>query len=106
MCVCSAAGGLATTTVWGLDLGGFVLGSNANHFSSSSLGTPFLARPFVNALTGAQDIEAVAAPNGLTGTFSAVNTFFLYGAEANLRRNLFCGCNWYIDGFVGWRCWV
>lgn len=88
---------------WGLEIGGFFLGGNANRFSTSSLGTPFLARPFFNALTGAQDIEAVATPNGLTGTFTAINTFFLYGAEANLRRNLFCGCNWYIDAFAGWR---
>lgn len=88
---------------WGIDVGGFFLGGNANRFSSSSFGNPFLARPFFNALTGAQDIEAVATPNGLTGTFSAVNTFVLYGAEANLRRNLLCGCNWYIDGFIGWR---
>jgi hypothetical protein len=87
----------------GLDLGGFILGGNANRFTASSLGAPFLARPFFNALTGAQDIEAVAAPTGLAGTFSAVNTFFLYGAEANLRRNLFCGCNWFIDAFAGWR---
>ncbi|MGH7172805.1 MAG: BBP7 family outer membrane beta-barrel protein [Gemmataceae bacterium] len=88
---------------WGIDVGGFFLGSGANSYSMSSMGTPFLARPFVNSLTGAQDIEAVAAPNGLTGTFTAVNTFFLYGAEANLRRNLWCGCNWFIDGFIGWR---
>lgn len=87
----------------GLDLGGFFLGSNSNNFTASSMGFPFLARPFFNALTGAQDIEAVAAPTGLAGTFSAVNTFILYGAEANLRRNLFCGCNWFIDGFAGWR---
>jgi hypothetical protein len=88
---------------WGLDLGGFILGSGVNNYSNSSLGTPFLARPFFNAATGAQDIEAVASPNGLTGTFSARNTFLLFGAEANLRRNLFCGCNWFIDGFAGWR---
>src|SRR5262249_6651585 len=56
-----------------------------------------------NALTGLPDVEAVAAPTGLAGTFTAVNTFFLYGGEANLRRNLFCGCNWFIDGFAGWR---
>jgi hypothetical protein len=86
----------------GLDLGGFFLGGTSNSFSASSLGLPFLARPFVNALTGAQDIEAVAAP-GLAGTFTAVNTFILYGAEANLRRNVCCGCNWYIDVFAGWR---
>jgi hypothetical protein len=87
----------------GIDLGGFILGGNVNRFSDTSFGNPFLARPFFNVLTGAQSIEAVATPNGLTGTFSAVNTFFLYGAEANLRRNLLCGCNWYVDGFIGWR---
>jgi len=86
-----------------LDLGGFFLGGNANTFTASSMGVPLLARPFFNALTGTQDVEAVAAPTGLAGTFTAVNTFFLYGAEANLRRNLCCGCNWFIDGFVGWR---
>lgn len=88
---------------WGLELGGFFLGTGANNYSQTSFGEPFLARPFVNALTGAQDIEAVATPNGLAGTFSATNAFVLFGAEANLRRNLFCGCNWYVDGFAGWR---
>jgi len=87
----------------GLDIGGFFLGGNSNSFSASSMGLPFLARPFTNALTGMQDIEAVAAPSGLAGTYTAVSTFFLYGTEANLRRNLFCGCNWYIDAFAGWR---
>ena len=88
---------------WGLELGGFFLGTGANNYSQTSFGEPFLARPFVNALTGAQDIEAVATPNGLAGTFSATNAFVLFGAEANLRRNLCCGCNWFIDGFAGWR---
>lgn len=87
----------------GLDLGGFFLGGGNNSFTASSVGVPFLARPFTNALTGAQDIEAVAAPGGLAGTFTALHSFILYGAEANLRRNLLCGCNWFIDGFAGWR---
>ena len=25
------------------------------------------------------------------------------GAEANLRTNLWCNCNWYVDGFLGFR---
>ncbi|HZV04256.1 MAG TPA: BBP7 family outer membrane beta-barrel protein [Gemmataceae bacterium] len=87
----------------GLDVGGFFLGGKSNSFSATSMGVPFLARPFTNAVTGLPDIEAVAAPTGLAGTFTAVSNFFLYGAEANLRRNLFCGCNWFIDGFAGWR---
>jgi hypothetical protein len=86
----------------GLDLGGFFLGGDNRTFRASSVGVPFLGRPFFNVSTGAQDVEDVAAP-GLAGNFSAVSTFFLYGAEANLRRNLCCGCNWFIDGFIGWR---
>jgi hypothetical protein len=86
----------------GLDLGGFILGGDSRNFTASSIGSPILTRPFFNALTGLQDTELVAGP-GLAGTFHAVNTFFLYGAEANLRRNFLCGCNWYIDGFIGWR---
>ncbi len=93
----------------GLDLGGFFLGGSTNSFTASSLGVPFLARPFTTAVpfngvpTGGQSIEAVATPNGLAGTFTALNSFLLFGAEANLRRNLCCGCNWFIDGFAGWR---
>jgi hypothetical protein len=86
----------------GVDVGAFFLGGNNNNFTSTSNGVPFLGRPFTNTVTGFQDVEAVAAP-GLAGTFSAVNTFFLYGTEVNLRRNFLCGCNWFIDGFAGWR---
>jgi hypothetical protein len=87
----------------GLEVGGFVLGPQTSRFSETSTGSPFLARPFFNALTGAQDIEAVATPNGLVGTFSAMSNTFLYGAEANVRHNCFCGPNWFLDGLAGWR---
>jgi len=87
----------------GIDLGGFMLSEGVNRFSASSTGSPFLARPFTNALTGAQDIEAVATPNGLSGAFSSVNTSQLWGGQANLRSNLCCGCNWFIDGLAGFR---
>ena len=55
----------------GMEVGGFGLAQGVNSFSATSAGSPFVARPFVNALTGAQDIEAVATPNGLTGTVSS-----------------------------------
>jgi hypothetical protein len=87
----------------GIEAGGFGLSQGVSRFSAASGGSPFLARPFTNALTGAQDIEAVATPNGLSGSVSAVATSQLWGAQANLRSNLFCGCNWFIDGLVGWR---
>jgi len=87
----------------GVEAGGFGLAEGVNRFSAASGGTPFLARPFVNALTGAQDIEAVATPNGLSGSVNSVATSQLWGAQANLRSNLFCGCNWFIDGLLGWQ---
>jgi hypothetical protein len=87
----------------GIEGRGFFLGEGATSFTASSAGTPFLARPFTNALTGAQDIEAVATPNGLAGTVSTSTRTRLWGVEANLRSNLCCGCNWFIDGLVGWR---
>jgi hypothetical protein len=87
----------------GIEGGFFFLGESINNFSTSSSGTPFLGRPFFNALTGLQDVEAVAAPSGLAGTIAATNRTRLWGVEANLRRNLCCGCNWFIDGLVGWR---
>jgi hypothetical protein len=87
----------------GIDARGFFLGEGAGSFAATSAGTPFLARPFTNALTGQQDIEAVATPNGLGGTVSASTRTRLWGVEANLRSNLCCGCNWFIDGLVGWR---
>jgi hypothetical protein len=87
----------------GIDAGYFFLGQSATSFSTTSSGTPFLARPFTNALTGLQDIEAVATPNGLAGTVSASTRSRLWGVEANLRSNLLCGCNWYVDALAGWR---
>src|SRR6185437_2298682 len=73
----------------GIDVGGFFLGEGVNRFSAAS--------------NGAEDIEAVATPNGLSGAFSSVNTSQLWGGQANLRSNLCCGCNWFIDGLAGFR---
>ncbi len=98
----------------GIEAGGFWLGSQSDDFSATSFGSPLLARPFFNVLTGTQDVEFVAEPgNAATGavaaraalagtvTASARNT--LWGAEANLRANLWGGPAWDIDLVGGYR---
>jgi hypothetical protein len=57
----------------------------------------------VDATTGLQSVELVAAPGVLAGSVTASTSSQFYGAEANLRRNIFCGCDWYVDALVGFR---
>jgi hypothetical protein len=87
----------------GVELGGFFLGTRSNGFSATSFGSPLLARPFVDATTGAETVELVAAPGVLAGTINVSNRSSFWGYEANVRSNLWCGCNCYIDGLVGFR---
>jgi hypothetical protein len=107
----SARSGLrATVGYWfnedhtlGVEASGFFLGNQSPGFSITSLGSPVLARPFINAATGTETAEGVAAPGVLGGTVAVSTTSAFNGAEVNLRSNLFCGCNWYVDALLGFR---
>jgi hypothetical protein len=87
----------------GLEGGGFFLGTRTPGFSASSNGTPILARPFVDAVTGAQTVELVAGPNVLAGTISVSDRSSFWGYEANLRTNICCQCRCYTDLIAGFR---
>jgi hypothetical protein len=94
----------------GVEVGGFLLANQTNNFSVTSLGSPLLFRPFTavgttpsGQLVGVNTVELVAAPNVLGGTVSASTTSAFNSAEANLRSNLWCGCNGYIDAILGFR---
>lgn len=105
------SGGRATVGWWfnedhtlGVEAGGFFLGAASSNFSATSFGSPILGRPFQDATNGgAQTVELVAAPNVLSGTVNVRSTSAFNGAEINLRSNLCCGCNWYVDGLLGFR---
>ncbi len=99
----------------GIEVGGFFLGNKDNNFFAESLGTSFLGRPFVNAANGRQDVEITAAQlqgtiNGIpitpflvAGSIDVRNTSSFWGAGANLRSNLLCGCSYYVDALLGFR---
>jgi hypothetical protein len=87
----------------GVELSGFALATKTSGFSATSFGSPPLFRPFIDATTGTQSVEPVAVPGVLAGTVAVNTNSSFNGAEANLRTNLWCGCNGYIDGIVGFH---
>ncbi len=91
----------------GLDFGAFILGEQGKNFSATSFGNPILARPIINAATGMETTELVAGPGVLAGNVSVTTRSRLWGYEANLRSNLFCGqvcgLDYYVDGILGYR---
>jgi hypothetical protein len=87
----------------GVEASFFMLENSVSRFNAGSGGTPILARPFFNALTGAPDAEIVAFPGIATGTFSARENSTLLGAGAWLRCNVCCGDCSRVDALLGYR---
>jgi hypothetical protein len=82
----------------------FMLGSEGAGFVGSSNGSPILARPIFNTTTGRPDAELISFPGLLAGTVSAHSgSTGLLGADALLRCNLCCGCNYQLDVVGGFR---
>jgi hypothetical protein len=65
------------------------IGSNAN-------GEPVIARPFIDAATGAQSAAKVAFPGAFQGLFVASSSSHLFGAEGNFVDDV---------GTTGFFCW-
>jgi len=86
-------------------LGGefFMLATDTTHFHAASTGSPILARPFFNALTGVQASQVVALPGVASGHVDVGTSSQLLGAGAFLQCCLACGCNYRVDGLVGYR---
>jgi hypothetical protein len=82
----------------------FMLESEGTGFTASSNGSPILARPIFNTITGRPDAELISFPGQLSGTISAHSgSTGLLGADALLRCNLCCGCNYQLDAVGGFR---
>ncbi len=95
------------------------LGEQTDSFFQTSNGTPVIARPFFNVLTGAEDSELVAFPNIIRGNLAVGVTSKLDGAAVRFRRQLCCteGCGYSnfacqtvptssrIDATLGYRFW-
>jgi hypothetical protein len=92
----------------GFEAGGFWLQSLTSSYAISSSGAPGslpLYRPFVdpNFNPGLSTREIIAVPGLTSGGYSRSLRSSLWGAEANLRSNLLCDCDFFLDGIVGAR---
>lgn len=66
-------------------------------------GGPVLARPFANAVTGAESAVVLAAPGAQTGAAAVRVMDRLWGGEANLRLEIY-RCSWgHLDVLGGFR---
>jgi hypothetical protein len=92
---------------WGADIGGFFLSRRTETFFIASHGNPILASPLTNEKTGLPGNILVAfpggPPDGVSGSYQIAYSSELWGAEANARRKLCCGCNYHLDLFGGVR---
>ncbi len=95
------------------------LGQQTDSYFQQSTGSPILARPFFNTLTGAEDAELIAFPSIVTGSIATNVSSQLDGAAVRFRRQLCCstGCGYSeiccqpvptssrLDGAFGYRFW-
>ena len=105
------SGGRVTAGFWlnraqtvGVEGSFFALEQESTTFQAASAGIPILARPFFNAQLGRPDAVLIAFPGVVNGSVNAAGqSTGLFGAEANLRCNLCCGCCYRVDGLIGYR---
>jgi hypothetical protein len=86
-----------------VEFGGFFLGSRTTTYTANSNQFPVLARPFFNVNAGTEFAELTAFPNISTGSVRIVVPSDLWGLDMNLRCNICCGCDYHVDGLVGFR---
>jgi hypothetical protein len=88
----------------GIEASGFFLGERSVHFSAGPGGT--IGRPFnqtTTGLDGAQDAEVVSLPGTQSGIVTVNATTKLWGADIDLRGNLWRGPCWRVDLLTGFR---
>jgi hypothetical protein len=95
------SGGLFTVGYWfnrchslGVDASYLTLETGRVAFAASSGGDPILARPFYDARAGREAATTVSFPGRQTGSIATSLASGLWGAEANLRHEMFAG-GWY-----------
>jgi hypothetical protein len=90
----------------GFELRYFFLGSRTFKTTVTQMGNPrvrALGVPFVNALTGREDVFATGVPGVSAGSIHATATTRVQGAEANAVANLVDGKNGRLNAIIGYR---
>jgi hypothetical protein len=107
------SGGQFTLGYWlnecqtiGVEGGYFFLGSRSEEFTAGGSGLPgsqVIARPLINAVTGAETAQLVSFPGAAAGTIHIDSSSRLEGANALGVANLCCSCCSRVDLLAGFR---
>lgn len=104
------SGGRITAGYWldpqrrsGIEASFFGLENISTGFAADTNTYPILARPFTNALTGAQDALLAGFPAAITGSVSASETSRLLGAGALYRQDLGLWGTSRVSALIGYR---
>ncbi len=87
----------------GIQASVFYLGQKTDHFSTNTAQNPVIARPFFELNTGQQNVEFVSFPGLATGSIAVNAPSRFFGAEADYRTKLCCGCDYRVDLIAGFR---
>jgi hypothetical protein len=87
----------------GLEATYLFLGNKTTTYNNASQGDPILQRPFLNALTGLQDVGDIAQPRIQTGSISIQLDNEFQSLEVLLRRSVYQECNRHVDFLIGYR---
>src|SRR5262245_59391620 len=105
-------GGRVTAGIWldgphvtGFEASGFLLARNtvSTTIASDGNGSPLLVRPLFNVLTGAPASFLVSSPGTFAGEVTVSSKSRLWGAEAQLVRNVACTYGFEADLLFGFR---
>jgi hypothetical protein len=106
------SGGRVTLGYWlsddqeiGMEVSGFYVGDGHQRatISGGAAGSPVLARPVVNVLTGLATTEFISFPGAFAGNFQIASNSHLWGADVNARGRAFDGDNGFLDFLFGFR---
>lgn len=81
----------------------FEFGEENVDFTASSEGTPILARPFFDTVSGQQTAALVAYPDLYSGSISSNNSNEVQGGDFYLRGLLYTGHGNRVDGLLGYQ---
>lgn len=89
-CLVTLGGWLNDERTLGCELRGLLLETHTYHFAldSDKNGTPVIARPFFNVLTGKQDAQVLTAPGSFFGGIDVFSDSRLWGGELNVIRRV------------------
>lgn len=106
------SGGRFTLGLWhtdgqtvGMEASGFFLEKrpSTSAFGSTLTGSPLVARPIINAATGAETALLVSTPGTFAGDVEFRSTTSLYGWDLNAIANLVRNCRLDVDVLAGFR---